>query len=163
MGLTWDESYLGRLRAVAGDQVLLFVGSRCVVRDDAGRVLLIQRSDNHHWAFPAGAMEIGESIAECAAREVLEETGLQVNALTAFALYTGPAHTVTNVFGDTYQLHVTAFRADAWSGDLLRTTDETLDAAFVDLDDLPGPLMRSVPQTIADLARFEAIGDFELG
>jgi len=164
MALTWDESYLGQLRAIAGDRVLLLVGARCVVRDDAGRVLLIQRTDNRHWAFPAGAMEIGESIEECAVREVWEETGLEVTALTPFAMYTGARHTVTNPYGDTYQLHVSAFRADAWHGELIRATEETLDAAFFDLESAPpSPLTSSVPRTMADLARFDATGHFVLG
>jgi 8-oxo-dGTP pyrophosphatase MutT (NUDIX family) len=162
--LAWADSYLGRLRAVAGDDnVLLLVGARCVVKDDAGRLLLIQRNDNGHWAFPAGALELGDSIAECAIREVFEETGLRVTALTPFALYSGKQHTVTNPYGHTYQLHVHAFRVDAWEGDLVRTTDETLDAGFFDLDDLPTPLSGSVPYTMADLARFEAGGTFILG
>src|SRR5262245_38294466 len=108
MSLAWEESYLGRLRALAGDRVLLLVGARCLVRDSAGRLLLILRSDNRHWGLPAGAIELGESIEECAAREVLEETGLQATALTPFAMYTGRAHTVTDVYGNTYQLHITA-------------------------------------------------------
>jgi 8-oxo-dGTP pyrophosphatase MutT (NUDIX family) len=161
--VAWADSYLGRLRAIAGDRVLVLVGARCVVRDAAGRLLLIQRTDNGHWAFPAGALELGDSIAECAAREVFEETGLTVTALTAFALYSGRHHTVTNPYGDTYQLHVSAFRVDAWEGELIRVTDETLDAGFFDLDALPSPLSGSVPYTMADLARFEATGQFILG
>jgi hypothetical protein len=66
--ISWAESYLGQLRALAGDRTLMFVGARCVVRDADDRVLLIQRSDNGLWALPAGAMELGESIAGCAAR-----------------------------------------------------------------------------------------------
>jgi 8-oxo-dGTP pyrophosphatase MutT (NUDIX family) len=163
VGLTWDESYLGQLRAIAGERVLLFVASRCVLRDAASRVLLIRRSDNRRWALPAGALELGESIAECAVREVMEETGLRVTALTPFAMYTGAAHTITNMFGDTYQLHISAFRIDAWDGDLLRTTDETIDAAFFAPGELPTPLTSTVPQTIADLARYEETGSFVLG
>jgi 8-oxo-dGTP pyrophosphatase MutT (NUDIX family) len=161
--VAWADSYLGQLRAIAGDQILLLVGARCVVRDDAGRLLLIQRTDNGHWAFPAGALELGDSIAECAIREVWEETGLRVTALTPFALYTGANHTITNPYGHTYQLHVSAFRVDAWEGDLVRVTDETLDAGFFDLEALPSPLSGSVPFTMADLARFEETGAFILG
>jgi 8-oxo-dGTP pyrophosphatase MutT (NUDIX family) len=155
----WDESYLGKLRARVGDdRVLLFVGARAVLRDDAGRVLLIQRSDNGHWALPAGAMELGESIAEAAAREVREETGLTATGLTAFALYTGAAHTVTNQWGHTYQLHVTAFRVDGWRGELVTRTDETTDARFFPADALPEPLSGSVTESLAGLAEFEKTG-----
>jgi len=39
-----------------------------------------------------------ESIEECAVREVWEETGLEVTALSPFAMYTGARHTVTNPY-----------------------------------------------------------------
>lgn len=48
-----------------------------VVRD--GRVLLGVRRGRHgdgEWAPPGGHLEAGESVAECAARELMEETGL---------------------------------------------------------------------------------------
>jgi 8-oxo-dGTP pyrophosphatase MutT (NUDIX family) len=154
----WAESYLGQLRALAGDRVLLFVGARGVIRDVAGRVLLIRRADNGYWAVPAGAMELGESIAEAAVREVREETGLSATALTPFAMYTGAQYTHTNMYGHTYQLHITAFRIDAWQGELLTRTDETTDAGFFAPDALPEPLSGSVPEILADLAAFEAAG-----
>jgi 8-oxo-dGTP pyrophosphatase MutT (NUDIX family) len=154
----WAESYLGQLRALAGERVLLFVGARGVVRDGAGRVLLIRRADNGYWALPAGAMELGESIVEAAAREVFEETGLIATELSPFALYTGARYTFTNMYGDTYQLHVTAFRVDAWEGELRTETDETTDAGFFPLDGLPEPLSGSVPEALADLAAFEDTG-----
>jgi 8-oxo-dGTP pyrophosphatase MutT (NUDIX family) len=159
----WAESYLGRLRAAVGEGVLLFVGGRSVLRDDDGRVLLIQRADNGHWALPAGAMELGESIAECAAREVFEETGLVVRAATPFVQYSGARHTRTDMYGNTYQLHVTGFRVDSWSGELLRKTDETTNAGFFPPDALPEPLSRSVPDALADLAAFERTGRLVLG
>jgi 8-oxo-dGTP pyrophosphatase MutT (NUDIX family) len=154
----WAESYLGQLRALAGERTLLFVGARGVIRDDAGRVLLIQRSDNGYWALPAGAMEVGESIAEAATREVFEETGLTATELTPFALYTGAEYIHTNLYGHSYQLHVTAFRIDTWRGGLLTATDETTDAGYFPLDALPEPLSGSVPHTLTDLATFEKTG-----
>ena len=100
-------------------------------------MLLIRRSDNGRWAVPAGAMELGESIADCAVRELYEETGLRAAAVTPYALYTGPAYTYTNMYGHTYQLFITSFRVDGWAGELVRETDETTDARFFTPDELP--------------------------
>ncbi|MEV0939440.1 MULTISPECIES: NUDIX domain-containing protein [Micromonospora] len=154
MSISWADSYVGQLRALAGDRTLMFVGARAVVRDDDGRVLLIRRSDNGQWALPAGAMELGESIADCAVREVREETGLRALRVSAFALYTGPDRTHTNMYGHTYQIFTTAFRVDEWDGELARVTDETTDAAFLHPHEFPAPLSLSVPETLADLDVF---------
>lgn len=156
--IPWAESYLGQLRALAGDRTLLFVGSRAVLRDTSGRVLLIRRADNGYWALPAGAMELGESIAQCVVREVREETGLIATEVTPFAFHTGPEHTFTNMYGDTYQLFVISFRIDGWSGELLRATDETIDAGFFPPDTLPTPLSSTVAETLRDLDAFERTG-----
>ena len=56
----------------------LVPAASAVVVDDAGRVLLHRRKDNDQWALPGGAVELGESVAECVVREVREETGLDV-------------------------------------------------------------------------------------
>ena len=53
--------------------------ARAVIFDDQDRILLIRRGDNHLWALPAGTMEPGESVTDCMAREVWEETGLTVD------------------------------------------------------------------------------------
>ncbi|HYV96611.1 MAG TPA: NUDIX hydrolase [Gemmatimonadaceae bacterium] len=49
-----------------------------------GRVLLGERKGSHGaatWAPPGGHLEYGETVETCAAREVLEETGLAVSDL----------------------------------------------------------------------------------
>jgi 8-oxo-dGTP pyrophosphatase MutT (NUDIX family) len=131
--ISWADSYLGQLRALAGDRTLLFVGARGVVRDDDGRVLLIRR-------------------------EVQEETGLTAERITPFAIYSGPAYTFTNMYGDTYQLYITSFRVDGYSGELVTVTDETTDARFFAVDELPTPPGGILTETLADLAAFERNG-----
>ena len=50
-----------------------------VVRND-GRVLTIQRQDDGRRVPPGGVLELAETPAEGVAREVLEETGIKVQA-----------------------------------------------------------------------------------
>jgi 8-oxo-dGTP diphosphatase len=53
-----------------------------VVRDSAGRLLLIRRGHEPSlglWSLPGGRIDPGESAADAAAREVREETGLDVD------------------------------------------------------------------------------------
>ncbi len=161
MGLTWAESYLGKVRASVGDtETILFVGARGVIFDEQDRLLLIQRSDNRRWAIPAGAMELGESMQDCAIREVWEETGLRATSLTPYAFYS--SHSYTNDWGHTYQQVLMSFRIHTWEGELQRVTDESVDAGFFALDALPDPDSPIIHQALADLASFEATGQLVL-
>lgn len=49
----------------------------CLVRDDEGRVLLV-RHRKRGWELPQGRVEEGESLMDALNREVLEETGAEV-------------------------------------------------------------------------------------
>jgi len=157
VALTWAESYLGRVRTSIGDaDTILFVGARGVILDEQHRLLLIQRSDNHRWAIPAGAMELGESMEQCAIREVWEETGLRATSLTPFAFHT--SYTYTNEWGHTYQQILMSFRIHTWEGELRKVTEESVDAGFFPLDALPGPKSPVIEEILADLEAFEATG-----
>lgn len=51
---------------------------------ERGRVLLVRRGREPlkgHWTLPGGVLEVGESLTAGVAREVLEETGLQVETV----------------------------------------------------------------------------------
>jgi len=60
------------------DEVLCVGG---IVTDTSGRLLLIRRAhppEAGRWSLPGGRVEPGETVSEAAAREVAEETGLDV-------------------------------------------------------------------------------------
>ncbi len=67
-----------------------------VIKDN--RVLLGKRKGAHGtgtWAFPGGHLELNESIANCAEREVFEETGLRIKNLR-YGPYTNDIFTAEN-------------------------------------------------------------------
>lgn len=49
-----------------------------IVINDDGQVLVIRRADNGHWEPPGGVLELDESFERGVAREVFEETGVEV-------------------------------------------------------------------------------------
>ncbi len=48
-----------------------------VVIDDRGRMLVVHRPRYDDWTFPKGKLDPGETLEECALREVLEESGCE--------------------------------------------------------------------------------------
>jgi ADP-ribose pyrophosphatase YjhB (NUDIX family) len=56
------------------------------------RILLVRERDDDGWAMPGGWADIGESAAEAAERETLEEAGVQVVAEKLIALFERERH-----------------------------------------------------------------------
>ena len=72
-----------------------------ILHPNNGTLLIAQRKDGVHqenlWEFPGGKCLPGEAPADCAVRETLEETGLEVVVLEAWPVltYSYPDRTVT--------------------------------------------------------------------
>ncbi|XP_037080233.1 8-oxo-dGDP phosphatase NUDT18-like isoform X2 [Pollicipes pollicipes] len=69
---------------------VFYIVAGAIVNDN-GEVLMIQEAKSScagQWYLPAGRMEPGESIAEAARREVLEETGLEFEPTTLLMVET---------------------------------------------------------------------------
>ena len=69
--------FVVELRRHVGQAELWMPGVTAVVRR-GDEVLLVRRADNGEWAPVTGIVDPGEEPAACAAREVLEETGVNV-------------------------------------------------------------------------------------
>ena len=70
------------------------VTADCVVmtREPDTKVLLIERGGEPYkgcWAFPGGFMNMDETAAQCAVRELQEETGLTVQNVSQIGAYSG--------------------------------------------------------------------------
>jgi ADP-ribose pyrophosphatase YjhB (NUDIX family) len=108
-----------------------------------GRVLLTQREDSEVWCLPGGAVEDAESLAEAAAREACEETGLQVHLTRLVGMYSQPQwHHGGN--------HFALFAAEPIGGALRLAAGETVEVGFFDRGALPEPLVWWHEQPITD-------------
>ena len=55
---------------------------------------MIRRTDNGNWALPGGAIDLGESVAQAAARETLEEAGIECVVTGIVGIYSDPKHVI---------------------------------------------------------------------
>ena len=96
------------------------------------QLLLVKRAvppAEGEWCLPGGFMELHESAAQAAQRELREETGLDAPDLTFLAFCPTPG----GIRGD---LLVFAFVTEAFTGRLV-AGDDARDARFFPLADLP--------------------------
>jgi 8-oxo-dGTP pyrophosphatase MutT (NUDIX family) len=100
------------------------------VQDDHGRVLMVQRSDNGLWALPGGTMDVGETLSQCAEREVLEETGYRVKVVDVIGIYSDPKHVIAYSDGEVRQQFAISFRALLLEG-TSQSSEETPEVSWV--------------------------------
>jgi ADP-ribose pyrophosphatase YjhB (NUDIX family) len=136
-----SHEHILHLRQFVGRERLMITGGAGLVRNEAGQVLFIRRSDDGMWALPAGAMELGERVDRAVEREVGEETGLVVRAERLIGVYAGgPAFRHTYPNGDQTVLVSTFFDCRVMGGALCADNDEALEVRFFPPDRLP-PLL----------------------
>ncbi len=102
-----------------------------VVTDAAGRILLVQRSgppEAGRWTLPGGRVESGERPVDAAAREVLEETGLDVRVASELG-------TIERATPDGGVFEIHTFAAEYRGGTPVAGSDAAA-ARWVDADEL---------------------------
>ncbi|WP_245660333.1 NUDIX hydrolase [Nocardia kruczakiae] len=105
--------------------------------DDQGAILLQRRRDTGQWALPGGAMDVGETAADCAIRECQEETGITAEITGFLGVYSNPNHIVAYTDGEVRQQYENTYIGRPISGEPT-INDEADGVAFVapaDLDE----------------------------
>lgn len=116
----------------------IVVAVTAFVQDDAGRILMIRRTDNDLHAIPGGAQDVGETITQTVVREVTEETGITTEVVGLVGIYSDPHHVIAFSDGEVRQEFSICFRARPVSGEL-RTSSESKEVLWVEperLDEL---------------------------
>ena len=103
------SEYIKNIRAKIGNDRLLLPGVTAVVINDRDEILLQLRRDTETWAPPSGGLEPGETVADCAVREVFEETGIVVVPENVVAVLSGKEYFVTYPNGDRMATVTTVF------------------------------------------------------
>ena len=106
-----------------------------IVGNDDNEILLIQRSDSGIWLFPTGWADVGYTAAEVAEKEVLEETGMEVEAVRLISVLDGMRQGFTRM-----PLYSLVFQCRVVGGELAGHPLETTDVGFFGEDALPEPI-----------------------
>lgn len=139
--------FVARLRGRVGHELLWLPGVSGVVVDGEGRLLLGRRADNGRWAVVSGILEPGEEPAVAIVREVLEETGVQVEVVALTAVSTTGVVRYEN--GDLAQYLDVCFWCRPVGGQAHVADDESLEVGWFAPDDLPDDLAESSAERIA--------------
>lgn len=130
-------SYVSELRALMGHRSLIIAGAAVLIFDKQNRLLLQHRRDNQQWGLIGGSMEIGESLEETAKREAFEETGLNLDELNWFGLFSGQELIYQYPHGDIIVNVVAVYISRQFTGKLKTNTAEGYGVRFFDLNQLP--------------------------
>lgn len=113
-----------------------------IIEHARGIVLVARKNPPPGWALPGGFVDYGESVEQAAIREAAEETGLALEDLRMFGVYSEPGrdprlHTITTVF-------VARGRGEPKAG------DDAGDIRVFAPDGLPEPIAFDHGQIIGD-------------
>lgn len=129
--------FIQRLRSMVGSDLLHLPSTSVIPRNDAGEILLVRLVDSGHWATIGGAVEPGETPAQCAVREAEEEAGVKVRLGSLLGCLGGDEYTVKYPNGDVTSYVVSVFDATVVSGEPHPDGDETLEVGWFRPDQLP--------------------------
>lgn len=128
--MEWPSSGWGRQCPVCGEKRYPVSNACAIVLVRRNHELLMVHKPewvDGRYSLPSGFMELGESLEECAAREVREETGIEIQHLQYVGSQNWPFPS---------QL-MAGFTAEYAGGDIRISTSELTDARWFSLNNLP--------------------------
>lgn len=129
-------SYIEDIRKHIGHEPMLSAGATVVVLKD-NKILLNLRSDTNTWGIPGGAIELGETLEETAARELKEETNLEAENFTLLSVFSGKDFYFKYPNDDELYSVVALYIANNVTGNLKITDGESFELKYFSKDELP--------------------------
>lgn len=129
-------SYIKDIRKFIGHAPMLSAGATVVVLKD-NKILLNLCSDTNTWGIPGGAIELGETLEETAARELKEETNLEAESFTLLNVFSGKNFYFKYPNNDELYSVVVLYLANTVTGDLKITDGESFELKYFGKDELP--------------------------
>lgn len=133
MYLADPEAYKRHLAEGNAHQPRKRTGADVLLRDEAGRILLVDPTYKPDWDLPGGMCEANEAPHDAAVREVREELGITVELGDALCIDWVPPHgpwddSIMFIFDG-------GVLAEKVIGELRLVSEEVREFAFVDLDE----------------------------
>jgi 8-oxo-dGTP pyrophosphatase MutT (NUDIX family) len=144
------------LRRLVGTQRILVPAVAAILRDEAGRILLMRKAEDGTWSLPAGAIDPGETPREAVVRETAEETGLRVEPVRLVDVVGGADYRITYPGGDEVEFTVCVFEGRVIGGHLHAADGEAAALEWVEPERVPDLLLHPYPAWL--FARPEATG-----
>lgn len=132
--------YMMELRKLVGHRPLLQCAASVIIENDKGEILLGKRTDNHKWGYSGGSIELGESVEDCARRELFEEMGLIAQELRFFMINSGEeTHYIYPNGDEVYNVEV-VYLCSKYLGEPKPQKKEMEELRFFSVKDLPEAL-----------------------
>ncbi len=122
--------YIKDLRKIIGHRPIIHGAGSIIIENERGEVLLGKRTDNHLWGYSGGGMEMGETVEECARRELREEMGIEADELELFMINSGPESHIVYPNGDEIYYLEVVFRSRKYHGELRMQPEELEEVRF---------------------------------
>lgn len=128
------------------------LGTRGVVRDADGRILVVRQRYTNGWIFPGGGVDRGEAPVAALRREVIEETGVRLKGdVVVHGLFSNHA----NFPGDYVAVYIaSSFEDGEWKPSL-----EITERAFLDPSDIAEDCSAPMRRRLEELAGTRAISE----
>ena len=119
---------MGETFQLCGASIIIYKGEK---------ILLQQRKDNKCWGYHGGKIDTGEIVEEAARRELYEETGLIVNSMTLFGVFSGPDFHHIYPDGNEVDIIDIVFTSNDFDGELSAQEEEVDELRWFHYKELP--------------------------